>query len=85
MKSNPKHYVTFVRDHVQVHPASVLEIVSILTGKNTIVPGSEIPERRDVYRAGQVVYIGSVAAAKSFAKAMQGAAVVGNGKVEVES
>ncbi len=62
--------VTFIRDHVQVHPASVLEVRSLISGEVTIVPNSERPETRDVYVAGQEVRMVTIQAAKSFVRAI---------------
>lgn len=68
---NPKRSVTFIRAHTVVHPATVLEI------NGEVVPHTERPEKTDVYVQGQVLEFGSVASARSFARAMNGAAVVG--------
>jgi hypothetical protein len=67
--------VTFVRAHVHVHPATVLEVYAFDgSGPQKI---ADIPEKRDVYAAGEVLSFGTVNAARSFAKAMAGACVLG--------
>lgn len=61
---NPNRFVTFVRDHVQVQPATVLCYPE--TGEVI----AEIPERRDTYVHGQELQFGSVNAARAFVKAV---------------
>ncbi len=72
---NPRRFVTFTRDHVVIHPATEL----ITQGVNGEAPQkiADIPEKRDEYKRGQVVDLGTVNRAREFARAMNGAAVVG--------
>ena len=72
---HPGRFVTFIRDHVQVHPATVLESTEIRTGAKYVI--AEIPEKRDEYKAGQELQFGSVNAAREFVKALGPVCVVG--------
>jgi hypothetical protein len=74
-KINPRRFVTFVQDHVVVNPAQTIESTEMGTGKTYII--ATIPESRAEYTRGQVLQFGSVNSARDFAKAMNGAAVVG--------
>jgi len=72
-KPHPDSFVTFVRDHVVTNPATVLQVPEG-DGFRVI---AEIAESHVVYVRGQVVAMGTVNAARAFARAMNGAAVVG--------
>lgn len=67
-KIHPDRFVTFIREHVQIHPATVLEGETLRTGEKYTI--AEIPERRDVYTVGQELQFGSVNAARAFVKAL---------------
>ena len=54
---------TFIREHVQIHPATVLQGETLRTGEKYTI--AEIPERRDVYTVGQELQFGSVNAVKA--------------------
>jgi hypothetical protein len=66
-KVNPARFVTFTRDHVQVHPATVLESHTP-DGRTHHI--ADIPEKRTEYKAGQTIEFGSVNAARAFVKAL---------------
>ena len=72
-KPHPDSFVTFVRDHVKVTPATVLSVPEG-DGERII---AEFPRREDFYPAGRVLSFGTVNAARAFVKAIGGAAVVG--------
>jgi hypothetical protein len=76
-KIHPARFVTFVRDHVEVTPETVLESTEMRTGTKYVI--ATIPESRREYKRGQVLEFGSVNAAKDFVKAMKGDAIVGAG------
>lgn len=64
---NPRRFVTFVRDHKHVTPATILTSIEPRTGVETHI--TDIPERVCTYYAGQEIDMGSVARAKEFTKA----------------
>lgn len=65
---NPKRFVTFVRDFLQVNPATVLESTEMTMGKKYTI--AEIPESSRQYRAGETLEFGSVNSARDFVKAL---------------
>jgi hypothetical protein len=72
---NPRRFVTFLQDHVQVHPATVLHVPE---GEGFRVI-AEIPEKRDTYKKGDVIQFGSVNAARDFVRALAAVCVQGRG------
>jgi hypothetical protein len=74
-KPHRDSFVTFIREHVHVTPPTQLLQEPLSGGPPRVI--AEFPERRDTYALGQVVAMGTVNAARSFAKAMAGACVVG--------
>lgn len=60
--------VRFTRAHTVIQPASVLEVNGVP------VPGTERPETRTEYAAGQELTLGSTRFARDFCRAMGGAA-----------
>ena len=69
---HPGRFVTFVKPHVQVHPATVLESTELRTGAKYTI--AEIPEKRDVYLGTEELQFGSVNAARDFVKAINASA-----------
>ena len=71
-KENPRRFVTFLQDHVEITPATVLESHTF-DGKVHHV--ADVPEHRQVFHAGEVVDMGTVAAARTFARHYAGKGV----------
>jgi hypothetical protein len=66
-----QHYVTFLRNHEVVHPATVLETHC---ADGTVVKIRDIPESRAFYTCGHTYVFKSKKSARAFVKAMDGAA-----------
>lgn len=67
---NPGRFVTFIRSHVVITPATVLESTTMSTGEKYVI--AEIPEARREYTVGQTLEFGSVNAARAFVKSING-------------
>ena len=69
---HPGRFVPFVKPHVQIHPATVLEVHDLRGGTPRHI--ADIPEKRDTYLGGEELQFGSVNAARDFVKAINASA-----------